>query len=189
MALLKTDGRSASPGSRSAVRALALACALALSSGTASARKEAPPPQSDWDMIAFEMKSWGITQSRWQYSREYGRVWIAFAAKPDAPQPTQTLSFHTLEPDNKRYAALAQLVSQVPVPAPDPATCKNMMTDQPYGTIRMTRGATTTEIAWNAGCQDKDYLALLGTLREADALVAAWGKAAPVNRTEDQPAR
>jgi hypothetical protein len=58
------------------------------------------------------------------------------------------------------------------------------MTDAPYGTIRLTRGATTTEIAWNSGCMDSQYLRFLSILQSADQKVAAWGKAAPVVQTE-----
>ena len=60
-----------------------------------------------------------------------------------------------------------------------------MMNDAPYGTIRMTKGATTTEIRWNSGCMDQDYASFMGVLREADTLVSGWGKANPADRTED----
>lgn len=58
------------------------------------------------------------------------------------------------------------------------------LADAPYGTIRITRGATTTEHAFNTGCFDADYARFVAVLKEADTLVATWGKAAPVSRTE-----
>jgi len=58
----------------------------------------------------------------------------------------------------------------------------------PYGTIRLTRGSTTKEISWNAGCMDKDYVAFLDTLKAANELVGKWGKVGKIIRTEDSPA-
>lgn len=136
-------------------------------------------------MIAFEVRSWGAPLTQWRYTLEYGGVWVEVAPKPDAPQPTWTKDYHTLEADPARYAALEAIVRKLPTPAPDAARCTNFMTDAPYGTIRLTRGATTTEISWNSGCLDDDYAAFTAVLREADQMVAAWGKAVEVNRTED----
>ncbi len=144
-----------------------------------------PPSEADWDMIAFEVKSWGQPLTQWQFTPSYGGVWIEIARKQDSVQPTWTKTYHPLESDMERYTELERLVRRLQSPAPDPAECTNMMTDQPYGTIRLTRGATTTEIAWNAGCMDTKYIAFMSVLREADELVAGWGKAAPASRTED----
>ena len=52
--------------------------------------------------------------------------------------------------------------------------------------IRLTRGATTTEIAWNSGCQDRTYAPFLKVLRDADTLVSGWAKDVPISRTETQ---
>ena len=59
------------------------------------------------------------------------------------------------------------------------------MTDAAYGTLRMTAGATTTEIEWNSGCLDDDYKTFLSVLREANELVSGWGSAKPADRSED----
>lgn len=136
-------------------------------------------------MIAFEVKSWGAPVHQWQFSPAYGGVWIEVERKPDTEPTVWTKSYHTLEPDGARYAALEAIVRRLPSPAPDSADCANMMPDMPYGTIRLTRGATTTEIAWQSGCLDEEYASFIGILREADRVVTQWGKAVPVARTED----
>jgi len=70
------------------------------------------------------------------------------------------------------------------MPAPDPATCSDRMYDLPYGTIRLTRGATTVEITWNSGCMDADYRAFVAILKAVDTIVAYWGRAGRTMRTE-----
>lgn len=146
----------------------------------------APPPPSGpvWETITFEAKSWGAPVSRWEYSANSGGVWIDVDDIEGQPIGNYTLSYHRLEPDQERYLELEALVRELPFPAPDHRACANKINDLPYGTIRLTRGAMTTEIAWNSGCLDPDYIRFVGLLREADQLVAAWGEAAPVARTE-----
>jgi hypothetical protein len=63
------------------------------------------------------------------------------------------------------------------------------MTDLPYGTLRLTKGATTIELAFNSGCRDAAYVTYLDVLQEADQLVAGWGKAGEILRTEQPPHR
>ncbi len=147
----------------------------------------APPPAPDWDMIAFEVKSWGAPRWRWQYTPQYGGVWIEAVSEDGAALGDYTLEFHPLEADAERYIALENIMRQLPDPAPDSAECEQMMTDMAYGTVRLTRAATTTEIAWNSGCMDDDYAAFVGLLREADQMVSEWGRAVPVSRTEPAP--
>jgi hypothetical protein len=60
------------------------------------------------------------------------------------------------------------------------------MPDLPYGTIRLTRGATTLEISWNSGCMDDGYRAFIDLLKAADSLVAGWGRAGNILRTESK---
>ncbi len=62
------------------------------------------------------------------------------------------------------------------------------MTDMAYGTLRLTRGAITVEIAWNSGCLDDGYRAFIETLKTADDGVAAWGRAGRILRTEEPAA-
>lgn len=83
------------------------------------------------------------------------------------------------------YRQVETVLSRLPDPIPDYADCANRMTDLPYGTLRLTRGATTVEIAWNSGCMDDAYRAFIATLKAADAAVADWGRAGRVLRTED----
>ena len=166
--------------------ALTAAAALLVSSSIARADHEskAPPPPR-WDMIAFEVKSWGQTITRWQFTPQYGGVWVEVSPKADAERPTETHAFHTLTEDPARFVELADILAKLPRVAPDSDACENMMTDAPYGTIRMSKGATTTEIRWNSGCMDENYATFMGVLREADTLVSGWGKAKPADRTED----
>ncbi|MCB2066160.1 MAG: hypothetical protein KDE15_05915 [Erythrobacter sp.] len=164
-----------------------LALGLASLAACASAQDGPPPPPGpDWDMIAFEVKSWGVPIVQWQFSPQYGGVWTEATHAEGAPFGDYTLEFHALEADVDRYIALERLMRTLPTPAPESDQCENFMTDQPYGTLRLTRGATTTEIAWNAGCMDDHYVAFMAPLREADQLVRSWGEAVPVTRTESR---
>lgn len=149
-------------------------------------RPVAPPPSSEpvWETITFEAKSWGAPVSRWEYNANSGGVWIDVDDIEGLPIGNYTLAYHLLEADQARYLELEALVRQLPFPAPDFRACKNRINDLPYGTIRLTRGAMTTEIAWNSGCQDPDYVRFVDLLRQADQLVTAWGEASPVARTE-----
>ncbi len=173
--------------SRYLVFRLCGAAVLALSAPVAAAHEaeEMRPPV--WDMIAFEVKSWGNTVHRWQFTPEYGGVWIENVAADGMPTGPASYAFHPLDADGARYAMLEAIALKLPDPAPESDRCENFVTDMPYGTIRLTRGATTTEIAWNAGCMDEDYAAFSALLRQADELVSGWGKAAPVGRTDTRP--
>lgn len=174
-------------------RALAVLFCAVGAHGISSAEptQDAPPPAAPppapgpvWETIAFEAKSWGAPISRWEYSVNSGGVWIAINDIDGKPIGNYTLSYHPLDPDDARYLELEALVRQLPFPSPDYRACTNKMNDLPYGTLRLTRGAMTTEIAWNSGCLDSDYIRFMGVLREADELVSQWGEAAPVARTE-----
>jgi hypothetical protein len=46
------------------------------------------------------------------------------------------------------------------------------------------RGATTVEIACDTGCTDAGCRAFVQTLKAADSIVAGWGRARRVLRTE-----
>lgn len=167
------------------LRLAVLTLLAALSSQSAFAQDTAEaPPAPEWDLIRFEVKSWGAPVTQWQFTPGYGGYW----AENTSDQPfggNYTLAFHTLEADAGRYDALAAIVSRLPDPAPSSEGCEMFMTDMPYGVVRLTRGATTIEIAWNSGCRDEEYVAFMDVLREADELVSTWGREAPVNRTED----
>lgn len=145
----------------------------------------APPPPPDWDMVSLEVKSWGAPVTSWRILSNGAGSWTE-AVVPEGEHPTHPhdQAWHELEADPASYIALENVLRKLPDPAPDPDECENFMTDAPYGVLRMTKGATTTEIAWNDGCMDEDYRAFIAVLREADALIATRGKAAPVSRVE-----
>lgn len=152
-------------------------------SGTAAAQGE-NNSATQWDFIAFEVKSWGEPVTSWRVTGLGGGSWTETRKERFEPPGTYTLVWHEIGDDPQRAASLAAILARLPVEAPDPAHCANRMSDLPYGTIRLTRGATTIEIAWNSGCMDESYQAFMAVLKEADALVAAAGRTAPVMREE-----
>lgn len=153
-----------------------LACAC-LAPGVGHAHGGDAPPQ--WDAVAFEMRSWGAVMTEWSVHADGMGSWTGTAT--DAPVVgARVTQKHELAVKSGEYAELLGTLAALPNPAPDAAACREFITDMPYGIVRLTRGATTTEIAWNAGCQDKDYAAFLGVLRAADAHMAATGRKSPV---------
>ncbi len=140
--------------------------------------------RAEWDMIAFETKFWGRPMTSWQLVPTGGGSWVQ--SKPDEVSAAgpDTLVFHEIEVGEDGYRRIAEIFSHLPATAPDSSTCTNFMTDQPYGTARFSRGATTTEIAWNAGCMDEEYSAFLDTLKAADTQMREWGLASTITRTE-----
>jgi len=115
-----------------------------------------------------------------------GGTWVE-PEEPDfhARRVNNRMKWHEIAPDGANYTALQTILRRLEAPAPDSSQCRSFITDAPYGTLRLTRGATTTEIAWNAGCMDADYRAFVAVLKDADQHVAALGKAAPVTRIAD----
>ena len=69
--------RNSSPNRFLALALFPIAFAL---SSTIAAREEPEAadtqPAARWDQIAFVVKSWGETVTQWQYTPEYGGVWI-----------------------------------------------------------------------------------------------------------------
>lgn len=145
----------------------------------------APPPGPDWDMIAFEVKSWGEPVSSWRLLSNGGGSWTESVKKEGARLGDYTLVWHEIEPKIANYIAIESILRNLPTPAPDSNDCTNFMPDLAYGTIRLSQGATTTEIAWNSGCMDLEYKPLLDTLKTADQQVREWGGAGKVLRSED----
>lgn len=142
-----------------------------------------------WDMIAFEVKSWGRPVSSWRLLRSGSGSWTEIVEGRGERAPRYSAVWHTVEAAEPGFGRVAAELSRLPMPAPDSRACSDFMPDLPYGTIRLTRGATTLEIAWNSGCMDADYRAFVAVLKAADSIVAGWGRAGPVLRTEplDQP--
>lgn len=160
--------------------------ALIWPAAIASAQDASPTdkPAAEWDMVVFEMNSWGSPLSSWRILADGSGSWTETIREEGNSFGPYKLAWHEIESDIERSGELAQLLAALPEPAPDYEDCESRITDQPYGTIRLTRGSTTTEISWNAGCLDEDYAAFLDTLRTANELVEGWGHAAPITRTE-----
>lgn len=169
---------------RSGLRVL-VAAAVCSASPVVAAPETAQP---HWDMISFTMKSWGAPLTIWNIlpdgSGGFAEAVHEEGAPPIGPAP---MAWHELPADAGHYAKLVAILERLPEEAPNAMECENFMTDAPYGTLRLTRGATTTEIAWNSGCMDDDYRAFMSVLGDANNLVGEVGKAQPVSRTDPAP--
>jgi hypothetical protein len=155
---------------------------------TTSVAADKPQPLADWSMVAFETRYWGNVQTSWTILPDGSGNWTTMVKSKDGDASEKLREWHEFKLSDATQAELAKTLRALPIPAPDSAGCDNFMTDMAYGIIRLTKGATTTEITWNAGCMDASYLAFLDQLKAADTLVANVGKKAPVQRTEpDNP--
>ena len=176
------------PMKRVKAGALSFCAGLALAALPAHLTAEPVPDAQAWDFVEFEVKSWGSSRSSWRMLPNGGGSWTVPVQEdgqpPNAPAAQQ---WHEIEPEAGNYVLLEAILDKLPDPAPDYQDCANFITDAAYGSLRLTRGATTTEIAWNSGCLDDDYVAFMDVLREADQHVQALGKAAPVSRVEPAP--
>ncbi|BDW81692.1 hypothetical protein MACH24_11300 [Erythrobacter sp. Dej080120_24] len=162
---------------------MAAAALLAFAAAAQShAQEDAPEPR--WDFIAFEVKSWGETVTSWRMAPGVGGSWTEARKEAGEPLGSYTLVWHEIDADARFYSTLESVLARLHQPAPDANDCDNFMTDLAYGTIRLTKGATTTEIAWNSGCMDEDYTDFIGVLKEADTLVAEAGRKGRVLREE-----
>lgn len=131
------------------------------------------------DAIAFEMRSWGALVTQWSVQKDGAGFWIGTATDALVVGERVTAR-HDLAMGAQAFGEIAAILSALPDPAPDAAQCATFMTDQPYGIVRIMRAATTTEIAWNAGCRDAAYVAFLDVLKAADTRVARAGRKSPV---------
>jgi hypothetical protein len=161
-----------------------LVAAAAAGPATRAAELAGTPMAGPWDMIAFEVKSWGRPVTSWRLLQNGSGSWTETVEVRGPQAPRYSAVWHAFDAGEPGYARVAAELSRLPVPASDSAACAESITDQPYGTIRLTRGATTVEIAWNSGCMDADYLDFVGALKAADSIVAGWGRAGLVLRTE-----
>jgi len=193
VALLRAgaDGTAVDPARRRRPLAAAGALALFVVAGASPAcgAEAGLSMESPWDMIAFEVKSWGRPVSSWRLLRTGSGSWTEIVEARGDRAPRYSAVWHTVEAGDQGFGRVAAELSRLPMPAPDSRDCSSFMPDLPYGTIRLTRGATTLEIAWNSGCMDADYRAFVAVLKAADSIVANLGRAGPVLRTEplDQP--
>lgn len=168
---------------------LALACLMLgghIQPAFAQAAPPTPPPP-EWNFIAFETKSWGEPLSSWRLLNNGGGSWTEAVKAKGQSLGSYLLVWHEIEPNVQNYIAIERILRGLPHPAPDFNRCANRMSDMPYGTIRLTSGATTIEIAWNSGCLDESYQSFLNILKDADGRVRALGKAGKVLRTEAVP--
>jgi hypothetical protein len=150
-------------------------------SGAFAAEKAAT---AGWNYIEFETQSWGRTLSSWAILDNGSGSWRESKDRPGAAFGDYDIVFHDIAENEAGFAELRAILKKLPAEAPDFNTCRNFMTDAPYGKIRLTRGVVTTEIAWNSGCMDRKYQKFLSILQATDQKVAAWGKSAPILRTE-----
>ncbi|MGQ7830986.1 hypothetical protein [Altererythrobacter sp. Z27] len=183
------------PSSKAAdlARRSGIAAGLAISASLAQClpaiAQDAPlkPTTPEWDMIAFEVKSWGAPISSWRVLSNGGGSWTETVRAKDAAYSDYQLAWHEIEPDPENYITLEKLLRRLPKPVPDSQQCESFLPDMAYGTIRLTRGATTIEIEWNDGCMDESYRAFMAILKQADEHMQGLGKVAPVTRTESPP--
>lgn len=171
------------PKARAALGALALFVAgvapVAHGGETAGLSMAGP-----WDFIAMEVKSWGRPVTSWRLLPNGSGSWTEVVEARGEGPPGLNAVWHEVEVGEAGFGRVVAALSRMPLPAPDPARCADFMPDLPYGTVRLTRGATTLEIAWNSGCMDADYRAFIAILKAADTLVAEPGRAGRVLRTE-----
>lgn len=175
------------PGTRPVLRRFAVAIAVVAllpgSDGTAHA--QASQWSGPWDMIVFEVRSWGRPVTSWRLLADGSGSWTEAVREDGAPPEDYRLVWHEVAASEDGYRRVEEILSRLPDPAPDYDDCRNRMTDLPYGTIRLTRGATTVEVAWNSGCMDDSYRAFMEMLKAADTAVATWGRAGSILRTEE----
>ena len=137
------------------------------------------------ERIAYDTNSWGRVVSGWVVGPEGQGTWYERLNDSGQPGPVgpYRVKHHDFDVGEAGFAELQVLLAGVPDSAPNPRDCKQFRTDDLYGTLRRSSGSTTEEIAYNQGCRDTSYQRFMAPLLAADALVAEWGKAAPVTRT------
>lgn len=164
--------------------AVSLALAGVLLGADSAAQPSAGRWSGPWDLIAFEVRSWGEPVTSWRLLADGSGSWTEAVRDDGAPLGDHRLVWHEFAAGADGYRQVEAILTHLPDPIPDYAGCANRMTDLPYGTIRLTRGATTVEITWNSGCMDDSYRAFIETLKAADTVVTAWGRAGQILRTE-----
>jgi len=152
-----------------------LICTLITATGPVPAA-QARSGGNDWDMVAFDMKYWGRPRWSWNVSASGKGSWMEAVSENGALFGKYVLTVHEVDAGEEGWRRLRAILERLPPRAPDYDKCRQRITDQPYGTLRLTRGSTTTEISWNAGCMDSDYKAFLDRLKQADTLVGEWGR-------------
>ena len=136
------------------------------------------------NQVTLEARSWGRILSGWSVGPEGEGAWYTRENEDGTLVPfgPYRITYRSFDAGPAGAAALAGQLVALPDPVPDFAACENFMTDQVYGILRVTRGASTAETAWNEGCMDSDYAAFMDRLRAANTLVESWAASAPVER-------
>lgn len=165
--------------------AISLAIAALLQSADAVAQQTETRWSGPWDLIAFEVLSWGHPVTSWRLLADGSGSWTEAFRKDDASLGDYRLVWHEFTMGEDGYRQVEKVLSGLPDQIPDFDDCSNRMSDLPYGTLRLTRGAMTVEIDWNSGCLDDGYREFIETLKAADTLVAACGRAGRVLRIEE----
>lgn len=158
---------------------------IASVASAASAQAPQPPPPPRWDLVVFETKSWDKLLSSWSLDSKGSGSWVNQVSYPHTGKDRKV--WHEIGPDVQTYIFIEQQLAGLPQPAPNYRECANFLPDMPYGTLRLSNGATTTEIAWNSGCRDDSYARFLEILRTVDQFMKAKGLAAHVSREEQVP--
>jgi hypothetical protein len=137
-------------------------------------------------MVALERSSWAFPMSSWQVLPDGSGSWTEAERPAGAMLSEYRLVRQELPTDPAPAARLGEMMEGLPMPPPDTERCADFITDQPYGSLRLSKGAGALELVYNAGCRDEVYLVLLDRLRAADEVVAQRGRAAPA--TEESAA-
>lgn len=171
---------------RTLLRLTAASIAFAALVLGADANSQAPTTRwsGPWDLVALEVKSWGQPVTSWRLLADGSGSWTETVRDDGALFGDYRLVWHEFAAGEDGYRNIETILSRLPETIPDYGACSTRMTDLPYGTLRLTRGATTIEVAWNSGCVDDGYRTFIETLQAADAAVAIWGRAGRVLRTE-----
>lgn len=155
-----------------------LACLAAAPGSGCVAKDKFAAGDSHYDIVAFELKSWGVPIDSWSVSADGTGEWVETLRTEGQGFRDYHLARHPLHLTPAQVAQVVRAAAAVPPPF-DERSCKESVTDMPYGTLRLTRGGRTEELRFSNNCRDPGNLALIQRLQALDTLVSAWGKAAP----------
>ena len=137
-----------------------------------------------WDAISFETRSWGNPAGAWRLAPDGSGSWTDTERPDGAALGDYRLAWHEIAADPATHAAVRSMIEALPYPPPTSEGCAKVITDQPYGTLRLQKGASALELTYNFGCLDEAYAEYVSGLRRANDLVEGLGRASPVTRRE-----
>jgi hypothetical protein len=135
-----------------------IAVSLSVAALLLAAEAAAQPPVSrwsgPWDLMAFEVKSWGRPVTSWRLLADGSGRWFAAG--------------------EHGYRQVEAILSRLPEPIPDYDGCSNRMTDLPYGRGHCgrhvgTRGPGTPD----GGARNRLADTLMGAFRLAQAVASS----------------